>query len=100
MILVSKLGVIYPNPFSQTVTINYQVAENNEAPTKVQIMIYDINGKLVGSLVDEMMQQGCYTATWKGTYDDGTRAPYGTYFVLFRTGGVEEVSKIVLIKPR
>jgi flagellar hook assembly protein FlgD len=63
-------------------------------------MIYDINGKLVGSLVDEMMQQGCYTATWKGTYDDGTRAPYGTYFVLFRTGGVEEVSKIVLIKPR
>jgi len=100
MILVSKLGVIYPNPFSQTVTINYQVAENKEAPTKVQIMIYDINGKLVGSLVDEMMQQGCYTATWKGTYDDGTRAPYGTYFVLFRTGGVEEVSKIVLIKPR
>jgi hypothetical protein len=100
LIPVSKLGVIYPNPFSQSITINYQVAENKEVPTKVQILIYDINGKSVGSLVDEMMQQGCYTATWKGTYNDGTHAPYGTYFVLFRAGSVAEVSKVMLIKPR
>jgi len=100
LIPVSRLGVIYPNPFSQTITINYNVAEKNEAPTKVQIMIYDINGKLVESLVDEIMQSGCYTASWNGTYDDGTHAPYGTYFVLFRAGNVVEVGKIMLIKPR
>ena len=100
MIPVSKLGVIYPNPFSQSITINYQVAENKEVPTKVQILIYDINGKLVGSLVDEIMQSGCYTASWNGTYGDGTHAPYGTYFVLFRAGNVEDVSKIMLLKPR
>jgi uncharacterized protein (TIGR02145 family) len=100
LIAVSKLGVIYPNPFSQTITINYDVAEKNEAPTKVQIMIYDINGKLVESLVDEIMQSGCYTASWNGIYNDGTHAPYGTYFVLFRAGNVVEVGKIMLIKPR
>jgi YVTN family beta-propeller protein len=100
LIPVSRLGVIYPNPFSQTITINYNVAEKNEAPTKVQIMIYDINGKLVESLVDEIMQSGCYTASWNGTYGDGTHAPYGTYFVLFRAGNVVEVGKIMLIKPR
>jgi YVTN family beta-propeller protein len=100
LIPVSRLGVIYPNPFSQTITINYDVAEKNDAPTKVQIMIYDINGKLVESLVDEIMQSGCYTATWNGIYNDGTHAPYGTYFVLFRAGNVEEVGKIMLIKPR
>jgi hypothetical protein len=100
LIPVSRLGVIYPNPFSQTITINYDVAEKNEAPTKVQIMIYDINGKLVESLVDEIMQSGCYTASWNGTYNDGTPAPYGTYFVLFRAGNVEDVSKIMLLKPR
>jgi YVTN family beta-propeller protein len=100
LIPVSRLGVIYPNPFSQTITINYGVAEKNEAPTKVQIMIYDINGKLVESLVDEIMQSGCYTASWNGTYRDGTHAPYGTYFVLFRAGNVEEAGKIMLIKPR
>jgi uncharacterized protein (TIGR02145 family) len=100
LIPLSRLGVIYPNPFIQTITINYDVAEKNEAPTIVQIMIYDINGKLVGSLVDEIMQSGCYTASWNGTYDDGTHAPYGTYFVLFRAGNVKEVGKIMLIKPR
>jgi uncharacterized protein (TIGR02145 family) len=100
LIPVSRLGVIYPNPFSQTITINYNVAEKNEAPAKVQIMIYDINGKLVESLVDEIMQSGCYTASWNGTYDDGTHAPYGTYFVLFRAGNVVETGKIMLIKPR
>jgi hypothetical protein len=100
LIPVSRLGVIYPNPFKQSVTINYEIAENKENPTKVQIMIYDINGRLVGSLVDEVMQSGCYTASWNGTYDDGTPAPYGTYFVLFRAGNVEDVSKIMLLKPR
>ncbi len=30
LIPVSRLGVIYPNPFSQTITVNYEIAENNE----------------------------------------------------------------------
>ena len=97
-ILRSKLGVIYPNPFSQSVTINYEIAENKEALTKVQIMIYDINGRLLSTLVDNMMQSGCYTTSWKGDFDKGGAAPYGTYFVIFRAGDVEEVSKIMLIK--
>jgi flagellar hook assembly protein FlgD len=101
IISVSRLGSIYPNPFSQTVTISYNVAEDKEALTKVQIIVYDINGRLVTALVDsKMMQKGTYTEMWNGTYDDGTHAPYGTYFILFRAGGVEEVSKIMLIKPR
>lgn len=100
LILVSKLGVIFPNPSSQSITINYQVGEDIEAMTKVQIMVYDINGRVVSTLVDKMMQQGIYTESWTGIYDDGTHAPYGTYFVLFRAGGVEEVSKIMLLKPR
>jgi hypothetical protein len=101
LISVSRLVVIYPNPFSQTVTISYNVAEDKEATTKVQIIVYDINGRLVTTLVDnKMMQKGNYAEMWKGTYDDGTHAPYGTYFILFRAGGVEEVRKLILIKPR
>ena len=100
LIPVSRLGVIYPNPFSQAITINYQIADNKEEVAKVQIMVYDVSGRLVSTLVDKLMQQGCYTASWNGIYDDGGQAPYGTYFVLFRAGTVEEVGKIMLIKPR
>jgi YVTN family beta-propeller protein len=97
---VSKLGLIYPNPFSQTITVNYEIAENKEALTKVQLMVYDVNGRLVSTLVDQIMQSGCFTTLWNGDNDSGGAAPYGTYFVLFRAGTVKEVSKIVLIKPR
>ena len=96
----SRLGLIYPNPFSQTITVNYEIAENKEALTKVQLMVYDVNGRLVSTLVDQMMQPGCYTTSWNGDNDSGGTASYGTYFVLFRAGTVKEVNKIMLIKPR
>jgi len=99
LISQSRLGVIYPNPSKESVAIDYEIGENREAMIKVQIMIYDINGKLVSTLVDRMMQQGCYEAVWKGTYNDGVPASYGTYFVRFRAGVKEDVKKIMLIRP-
>jgi flagellar hook assembly protein FlgD len=98
LILKSKIDLIYPNPFSQSITINWEIAENAENLTKAQIMVFDINGRLVCTLVDKMMEQGCYSVLWKGTYDDGSHAPFGTYFVLLRAGNVEEVRKILFLK--
>ncbi len=98
LISESKLGVIYPNPFAESITINYEIAESNENQNKVQIKVYDISGRLVSTLVDKMIQQGRYTTSWKGNYDRGGRAPHGTYFVLFRTGNMEQVREIMLIR--
>jgi uncharacterized protein (TIGR02145 family) len=95
---VSTLGIIYPNPFGESITINYEIAENVEILSKVQIMIYDNNGRLVNTLVDKLMQQGCYTTTWQGTYEKGGHAPFGTYFLRFRAGKTEEIRKILFIK--
>ncbi|MGC1392600.1 MAG: Ig-like domain-containing protein, partial [Bacteroidales bacterium] len=100
MIPASNFGVIYPNPFGESVTINYQIAENNEAPTEVQIMVYDENGRLINTLVDRTMQQGCYSVLWRGTYGNGSRVPYGSYIVKFRAGDLEQARKIILIKQR
>jgi len=94
----TKLGVIYPNPFSESVTINYEVAESIRNHDKVLIRVYDISGRLVGTLVDKTMQPGRYTTIWSGRYDQGVPAPYGTYFVLFRAGKVREVREIMLIR--
>ncbi|HUX59615.1 MAG TPA: Ig-like domain-containing protein [Bacteroidales bacterium] len=95
----TRLGVIYPNPFSQSVTINYVIAENNDMPEKVLIRIYDISGRLVGTLVDTPMRPGSYSTVWKGIYENGKKAPYGIYFVLFRAGyDVEEIKEIMIVK--
>jgi uncharacterized protein (TIGR02145 family) len=94
----SKLGAIYPNPFSESITINYEIAESNEKPDNVLIKIYDISGRLVGTLVDAPLQAGRYSTVWKGIYDNGKTVPYGIYFVLFRTGNVAAVSEIMLTR--
>ena len=99
LISETSLGMIYPNPFAESITINYQIAANdNEALTRVQMRIYDINGRLVSTLVSEMMQQGCYSVTWKGTFDSGGHAPFGNYFVRFSAGSHEEIRKIMLVR--
>ena len=98
LISESKLGAIYPNPFSESVTINYEIADNSESIRKVLIRVYDLNGRLVRTLVEQEMQPGRYLKIWDGRYENGGRAPYGTYFVLFRNGNVEQVKAIMLVR--
>lgn len=60
----------FPNPFSAVTTFKYRV----KAKGKVAIQVYDINGKLVQTVVNENMQQGEYQTEWNtaslaaGTY--------------------------------
>ena len=47
----SGLGLIYPNPFSESVVINYEVAADDPGAAKVLIRIFDMSGRLIGTLV-------------------------------------------------
>jgi uncharacterized protein (TIGR02145 family) len=98
LISVSRLGTVFPNPFSETVTINYEIANNPESINKVLLRVYDLNGRLVRTLVDQSMQPGRYTIDWNGMFEQGGRAPQGTYFIIFRNGNVDEVKTIMLIR--
>jgi hypothetical protein len=93
-----KLGTVYPNPFTESVTINYEIAKIDGFSDRAVIKIYDINGHLVSTILDKDMEPSRYTVVWKGIYDNGKTAPYGTYFILFRAGGLEEVKKVILLK--
>jgi flagellar hook assembly protein FlgD len=53
---------------------------------------------VISTLVDRTMQSGKYTVNWEGTYGNGLRAPTGNYMVHFRTGTVEKVKMVILIK--
>ncbi len=94
----TKLGVIYPNPTREAITINYEVAADEMTAGRVTINIYDISGKLVGNLVNRTQETGRYSATWSGNYEDGTHVPYGIYFLRFKAGKTEEVREIMLVK--
>jgi hypothetical protein len=94
----SKLGIIYPNPFSESVVINYEVGAIDPATGKVLIRIFDLNGRLVTTLVNMTMQSGYYTVSWSGKDNNGEQASHGTYFIHFKAGVTEEVKEVVLVK--
>ncbi|NPD47292.1 FlgD immunoglobulin-like domain containing protein [Lentimicrobium sp. S6] len=67
---------IYPNPFSDNTTINFNL--NNRSNTKLEV--FDTLGKRINILVDETKQPGTYTVSWNGKNNSGKQVSNGTYY--------------------
>jgi len=79
----------YPNPFNPSTAISYQLP----ADVYVSLIIYDINGKKIKQLVNEVQTAGNYTVTF-----DATGLSSGTYFCKLKSGKFIDVKKMVIIK--
>ena len=84
-----KLFQNYPNPFNPITKIKYQIAGG----VFVKLIIYDILGREIGTLVNENLQPGSYEARW-----DATNYSSGVYFYRIQAGNYVNVKKIVLVK--
>ena len=84
----------YPNPFNSTTKIDYQLPKK----TNVQLVILDILGRTVITLVDDILQPGYKTITWNGIDAFGNNVSAGMYFYMIQTGKNREVKKMVLLK--
>ena len=84
----------YPNPFNPTTTIRYDLPKDS----KVQIMIYDIMGRVVRILVNEKQNGGYKSIIWNGTNDFGQEVGMGMYFYRISAGGFVQIKKMVLLK--
>ena len=93
----SSLGMIYPNPFNLSTTINYSVHAETDMPVQVWMSVYSITGQLVANLVDQKMPAGYFTFEWDGMTEDGRRVPNGTYMIRFVTNNVHNVKILVKI---
>jgi photosystem II stability/assembly factor-like uncharacterized protein len=79
----------YPNPFGSITHITYNLPKAN----KVSLTIYDIEGKLVRSLVNNYQISGEYTVVWEcGAIKEGT------YFYQLRAGEFVQTKKLLIIK--
>jgi hypothetical protein len=84
----------YPNPFNPETTIRYTVKQSG----KVQVMIYDMKGKLVNKLVDNEVERGSHTAVWNGKDFQDQTQPSGIYFVQLKSADFTLSRKIMLMK--
>jgi hypothetical protein len=84
-----KLEQNYPNPFNPVTKISFDIPKNGF----VSIKIYDILGKEISSLVNEVKNPGKYTVDF-----DGTSFASGTYFYRLESNGFISTKKMLLIK--
>ena len=92
--LSNKLFQNYPNPFNPATAIDYSVA----AECRVEIVIYDVGGRRIKTLVNETRAPGIYKAFWDGRNDRGAPVATGLYFYRARIGAYDSVKKMVLLK--
>jgi hypothetical protein len=84
----------YPNPFNSETWISYQLPE----PGQVIIRVYNIQGQLVNTLVDEEKAPGAYRVCWSGRDLHGTPVASGVYFCKMKAGAFDKSIKMVLMK--
>ena len=84
-----QLSQNYPNPFNPSTKINFTIPVNGQ----VSLKVYDILGKEVMSLVNDVITAGRHEITF-----DGSNLNSGTYFYRLQSGNFVETKKMLLIK--
>lgn len=79
----------YPNPFNPSTKIQYQIPESR----MVSLKVYDILGKEVASLVNEIKEAGYHIVDF-----NAVNISAGIYFYKINTGSFQKIMKLVIVK--
>ena len=88
------LSTAAPNPFNPATKIRFSVPRQE----RVELAIYDPRGRLIRTLVDDVLPAGWHEATWRGNDDGGRRAASGVYFSVLSSGAERRIGKLTLVK--
>ena len=84
----------YPNPFNPVTTIQYELPENSF----VKVRIYDLNGRLVTTLINREETAGYRAIKWAGMDDKGKTVSAGIYLYEIQAGSFRKVRKMMLLR--
>ncbi len=84
----------YPNPFNPVTTLRYDLPEQSH----VEIMIYDIMGREVRTLVNSHQNAGFKSVIWDARNDIGKPMSAGMFLYRISAGDFHRVKKMILLK--
>jgi hypothetical protein len=84
----------HPNPFNPSTTISFSLPKR----AKAKLSVYNIEGKIVSTLVDGVIDDGFKKVTWDGKDAGGTAVSSGVYFCRLTAGKRTVTKKMVLLK--
>lgn len=89
VIKVYSLAQNYPNSFNPTTTISYNLPKEGS----VKLVVYDMLGRVVSTLVNEHKEAGTYSVDF-----DASNLASGIYFYEIKSSNFSEIRKMLLIK--
>jgi hypothetical protein len=84
----------HPNPFNPATTISYSLP----SAAHVTLDIYDVSGRRIARLVDDVQKGGRHTIDWRGLDENGNPAGSGTYIYRLEAGKEVISRKMVLLR--
>jgi len=84
----------FPNPFNPVTTLRYDLPQQSF----VSLKIYDIRGRLISVLVNNVQPAGFHSVLWKGTNANAEPVSAGMYLYTIEAEGYQKTRKMVLLK--
>jgi PKD repeat protein len=89
-----SLSQNYPNPFNPSTSIRFNLPVSEH----VELVVYNLVGQRVATLVDGVMAIGSHEVEWNGADDSGTRVASGVYLYRLNSASFTQTKKMTLMK--
>ena len=89
-----RLFPAYPNPFNPSTTIRYELPQTES----VNVSIYNVQGRLISELTNQVQSAGRYAIQWSGKDNSGRHIPSGIYLCKLATPNYSQTKKLILLK--
>ncbi len=87
-----------PNPANPTAKFLYSIPRGAGSGAHVTMRLFDVNGRMVRTLVNGYQAVGPHTAVWDGKTDQGVGVASGRYFARIKAGSYESTASVTILK--
>ncbi len=94
---ILELHPNHPNPFQAATVISFSVPEGTSRGSDVSLGVYDLQGRLVRSLLGTSPGPGAHSVSWDGRNSSGVRVAPGVYLYRLRSGSKAVAKKMTLL---
>jgi hypothetical protein len=91
---IARLLPARPNPFRGETSVPFELGRGGS----VRVIVFDVTGRRIGTLVDGVHGEGPHEARWDGRGEDGRPVPAGIYFVRVEAGETTVSARLVRLR--
>jgi hypothetical protein len=84
----------FPNPFNPATNIRFEINESH----KVTLKIFDNSGRLITTLIDNVMNPGGHEISWNGLDYKGQPVASGVYYYKLTAGDFKSAKRMILMR--